>query len=351
MDKRISQIIDFAKVPLTMFVVLLHSYTAVGINDNLYFALAYPTLIIGEIGVPAFLFISGYLYFTKLSPQWDWKQYKRKTNKRISTLLRPYLIWNSIMILFYFVLGAIPSLNSYFSGANKPIAEYEIHDFLLAYWNKGEAVNGTPIMQPYWYVRNLMILCLFSPVIYFLVKRLGILLLIVTGAWWLLTNHNAFVQISIFFFCLGAFCQIKNIDFTKPEGANGKTIYITAIMFFITDYITHICFPVNGALQIHRINLISSIVALFTIANTLVGKYRIPELFRHSAFFVYTIHFPIILAIRKIFYKLYDAPNGIIQFLILVFAFIVTYALCLAIYKIWQTLFPKSLNFTMGGRA
>ena len=351
MNTKISQSIDFIKVPLTIFVVLLHSYTAISINDSLYYTLAYPILIVGEIGVPAFLFISGYLFFTKMSPYWDWKQYKQKMDNRLSSLLRPYLIWNSIMILFYFALGSIPFFSNYLSGANKPVSEYGISDFLLAYWDKGETVNGTPILQPYWYVRNLIILCLFSPIIYFLTKRLGILFLIATGLWWMLTNHNAFTQASIFFFSFGAFCQIKHIDFIQlGEAINSKTIYTIAIILFATDYLTHTHFHVNGALQIHRINLIFSIFALFTLAASLAYKHKIPDIFNHSAFFVYTIHFPIILAIRKVLYKLCSNPNGIVQFLILILAFVMTYALCLIIYKAWKTMSPQSLNFMMGGR-
>lgn len=351
MDKRLSEDIDFIKVPLTIFVVLLHSYTTITINNNLYYSLSYPVLTIGEIGVPAFLFISGYLYFTKMSSHWDWQQYKKKNNKRRSTLLRPYIVWNSIMILFYFILGMFPSLNGYFSGANKPISEYEFYDFILAYWNKGEAINGTPILQPYWYIRNLIVLCLLSPAIYFLTKRFGILLLSITCMWWLFTNHNAFTQISIFFFCLGAFCQINNLKFYPTErGKNKNVVYTIAISLFLIDFVTHVYFPINGILQIHRVNLIFSIVALFTITNTLATKYKLPDIFKRSAFFVYTIHFPIILTIRKFLYKLCDTPNGIIQFTILIFAFITTYALCLAIYKAWKDIYPQSLDFIMGGR-
>lgn len=351
MEKKISQNIDFIKIPLTVFIVLLHSYTAIKINDGTYFALAYPILTIGEIGVPAFLFISGYLYFTKMSQHWDWQQYKEKTNKRLSSLLRPYLIWNSIMFFFYFILGLFPAFNSYFSGANKPIAEYGIFDFILAYWNKGETTNGTPILQPYWYIRNLMILCLSSPLIYLLTKRLGGLLSTATGIWWLFTNHNAFTQISLFFFCLGAFFQIRDINFIQIAVKNKKNIYISAITLFVIDYVTKIFFPTHGMLQIHRMNLIFSIVALFTITNTLANKYKIPDIFNCSTFFVYTIHFPIILAIRKILHKLYDNPNSIAQFSILILAFIVTYALCLIIYKMWKALSPRCLDFIMGGRS
>lgn len=53
--------------------------------------------------IPMLFIISGYLYALH-----DYKPYKERTNKRLRTLLAPYLLWSAIGILFTLLLESFP---------------------------------------------------------------------------------------------------------------------------------------------------------------------------------------------------------------------------------------------------
>ena len=96
---RLSAAIAWIRFPLILCVVMLHCYCTVPLppgDHSLYFRLVYPFgLWLGESGVPAFFFISGFLFYI------SHKSYKDRIKSRIHTLLYPYLLWNSLFLMIY----------------------------------------------------------------------------------------------------------------------------------------------------------------------------------------------------------------------------------------------------------
>ena len=64
-NTKLSLTISWMRFPLIFMIVMLHCYCAINANGHpLFFKLVYPWgLWLGETGVPAFFFISGYLFF------------------------------------------------------------------------------------------------------------------------------------------------------------------------------------------------------------------------------------------------------------------------------------------------
>ena len=149
-NAEISKIIDFLRFPATVLVVLLHAYTTLQMTSAMEMSLytnvsSCISLCLGEIGVPLFFTISGYLFFLNYS-KYD---YYRKIKTRTKSLLVPYLIWNTFFICVYFIIQQIPTLSPFFSGNNKRIIDYSFIDLIRAYWDCGNwnEGNGTPILQ------------------------------------------------------------------------------------------------------------------------------------------------------------------------------------------------------------
>jgi hypothetical protein len=68
--------------------------------------------------------------------------------------------------LFFLAQTLMPSLTS---GASKPIMDYSALDWLKAFWAKDSPDPdkiGMPIDYPLWFIRDLMMVMLFSPVVY-----------------------------------------------------------------------------------------------------------------------------------------------------------------------------------------
>ena len=164
--KRLSDAITWLRFPLIFLIILLHCYSTVRLpgDHGLYFRIIYPfSLWLGETGVPGFFFISGFLFF------FSKKRYHQKLLSRFHTLLIPYLLWNALLLALYIIAywaGYPQDING------KNIAEYTLFDYIRAFWDRGSYDNGNfvPILCPLWYIRNLLIMSILSPIFYYIIK-------------------------------------------------------------------------------------------------------------------------------------------------------------------------------------
>ena len=203
--QRLSEAITWLRFPLIFFIIILHCYSVVKIEGSIsssYFKVVYPfALWLGETGVPGFFFISGYLFFLSK------KSYADKLRTRIHTLLIPYILWNAILLALYiivFVMGHPQIIN------NKDMADFGFIDYVRLFWDRGSYDNGNfvPLLCPLWYIRNLLIMSLLSPLLYYIIRYAREAFLIIVTVWWLVSYHNAFIPQTILFFCLGAYFSI-----------------------------------------------------------------------------------------------------------------------------------------------
>ena len=344
--QRLSEAITWLRFPLIFLIILLHCYSTVRLpgNHEIYFKVTYPfSLWLGETGVPGFFFISGFLFFLSK------KHYQQKLETRFHTLLIPYLLWNTLLLGLYiiaFIAGYPQDING------KSIADYTFLDYMRAFWDRGSYDNGNfvPILCPFWYIRNLLIMSVLSPLLYYIIKYVREVYLLIIAVWWLFTPHNAFISQTILFFSLGAYFSIldKNplVIFNKYK----KLCLILFGILAIMDIITHtICVtPVN--LQIHRISLIFNIPALFLLANYCCQHGVTSKLLSNAAFIVFSIHYPIVVVMRKsCAIKLGDASN-LIHVLLYFLCVLLATSLSLLIYICMDQLCPKVKKILSGNR-
>lgn len=350
-NEDISATISYLRFPATLYVVILHAYTtARGIympTNTWYVHISYIlSLCIGQIGVPLFFTISGYLYFIKYNN--TFQSYQSKCKKRVKSLLVPYLFWNCFMILLYYTLQNIPTLDSFFSGANKEISNYTIENFIRAFWdcNNWNNGNGMPILQPYWYIRNLIILSLLSPIIYICIQKFKWYTFIIPLIGWIISSDLALIYVSFAFFTLGAIVIIHKIDIIALYNKHHAKIYYAFLIALIITYITHFYTPYD-LIPLHRIMLTLGVIFCFCVAYTLKGKYKITNKWQQASFIIYTLHLPIMLAVRKIEYKLVKSPTELDNILLYIIAVITTVLICIAIYNLLKRI-PIILNFATG---
>lgn len=108
-----SQTLMWLRFPLALLVLLIHVnpqnreiFTPIQTVDISHLTTASIYSIIGRAGyyfsqvaVPFFFFTSGYFFFYKVR-QWNIQCYKKKIEKRLKTLLVPYLLWNILALCF-----------------------------------------------------------------------------------------------------------------------------------------------------------------------------------------------------------------------------------------------------------
>ena len=343
---RLSLAITWLRFPLIFLIILLHCYSVQRIEGDhtTYFRALYPFYNwLGETGVPGFFFISGYLFFLSK------KSYSQKIITRVHTLIIPYLLWNSLLLILYliaYVVGFPQDIN----GRN--IAEYELIDYIRLFWDRGSFDNGNfvPLLCPLWYIRNLLIMSILSPLFYYIIKYLREVFLLFIAIWWLMTYHNAFIPQTILFFNLGAYFSIRNINPLELV-FKYKYFFLSAfVVFAIGDLAAHLSSGTSINLQLHRMALIFNIPILFLLADYCIRHGYTNKQLPNAAFIVFCVHYPIVVLIRKFsISKFADASDG--AHILLYFASVIIATLLnIGIYHFLDRHFPKTKKILSGNR-
>ena len=190
-----SRWLDLFRVILTIGVVCNHAaMKEAGADYPFYIAVMRVICGFTEFCfVQLFFVLSGYLFFLNNPNQPDVRFFATKLKKRVFSLLIPYLIANIVFWGCYWVAGKYaPSLVSGFFGDN-------FYDPVFVFW-KG------PINLSLWFIRELIICCLLSPVIWLLVRYTRFVGVLGLGA--LCAFHIG--PAPVFFFTLGAWPAIRH---------------------------------------------------------------------------------------------------------------------------------------------
>ena len=146
--------------------------------------------------------ISGFLLFYNVK-HYDKSVYFSKMRRRINTLVEPYIIWNLIyfIILWYVPLDEIPLFELYDFHNEKNSVKFFWELFIR------------PLDGPLWFIRNLVIMLIMSPIFYWVVRKSGfvlsILLLILTQF------ANSPIIESLLWFSVGVTMSVMRIDFLR----------------------------------------------------------------------------------------------------------------------------------------
>ena len=165
-----SNTISLLRWVLMALIVVIHTDLVAdsGCTDTAYGILYRWAGNVVWLASPLFFLISGYLSVASDSG-FNWQVFTDKCRRRFSTWLIPYLLWNTLFLLFYGLVGLlIPSI----LGEIPPLQEMTLTDILKAYCCiRGEGFNSGPIDWPLWFLRDLMVIALFTP-LYFSILRI-----------------------------------------------------------------------------------------------------------------------------------------------------------------------------------
>ncbi|OAV69185.1 Fucose 4-O-acetylase [Bacteroidales bacterium Barb6] len=256
-DKELqSKVIDFLRFPLIVGVIFIHNYgstanipemaSITGHTPVYHICSELFSHILGSVSVPLFFFISGFLFF--LNTNFSKQCYIKKLNSRVKTLLVPYLFWNISLLIFCFIISNIPLLSIF---PNKDF-ELSLRYVLEALWRMSDKTHnaaGYPIATQFWFIRDLMVTVVLTPLIYLCVKRThiyGILLLGIvwlSGRWFEFAGSCGLNVSTLFFFTSGAWFSInrRNLiqDMTKVKYISFIAYPLIVIIDLLTDNLVY----------------------------------------------------------------------------------------------------------------
>ncbi|UZO81454.1 acyltransferase [Aquimarina sp. ERC-38] len=299
-----------------------------------------------RVALPIFFMISGYLLFINLR-RFDFDIYHYKVKKRLRTILLPYFLWSLYGILLYLGLQSIPFAANFFT--NQPIVEYSKEDFLYTL-----LIN--PISYPIWFLRDLFILVIIAPVLYYLLKYYGLKIIILLLLTWVFEIDLIIVKFkSLPFFAIGMWLAISEPNYLLRNLS--KKSWLFTLSWILLLYIKTTVFYYRGnediLLLIHKVSVIIGIISLWSLFDMLflnrnIVSSRIYPLFKF-AFFIFVFHEPILTIIKKGLYFIlgYSQLKALMIYFI---APILTIIICLIVAVGLKKLSPKFYKILTGNR-
>lgn len=370
MNNTESQLISRLRFPMTLAVVAQHCMGTALIEWETLGTKDIPglvkTLVSGcavQVAVPVFFFISGFLFFQGVTKM-NRDIYHSKMIRRFHSLLIPYILWS---------LVAIPllSLTKYGETLTGTTSISELYDFWhqlnlkSVFWSYQESTNqfpnllgwssiyASPVLGPFWFVRDLIIASLLSPVIWWFVTKtkqwgLVVLFLIYLLRIWPETAVNS----QILFFAFGAYWSLNEWSLTFQNAIWRRLSYVAALLLLI------VLVRLEGNATYWGFQLMPFFTIIGTVAvfNLWKGtEERIGSLtlwLSKSSFFVFAIHMiftlPLGFFVTKTLFR--NASGWLLPTLQYLLTPCVIYAISLIIYWLMERLTPQLLSVLTGSR-
>ncbi len=298
-----------------------------------------------RVASPMFFMISGYLFFLNMKESRGW--FLAKLKKRARSLLTPYLLWSLWGILFFFFLQTFPFTRYFFTGVR--ITDYSITDLLHTLFIQ-------PIPYQLWFLRDLMMLVLISPVLYFLVKNFRLYpLIIFMVVWFFEIDFQVFDSRSLLFFSIGLYFALNSYLISERKYPRYALEFFACwvILSLVKSIMVFKGIDFIYWAIVQKFSVLSGLLALWCLydryfSNTDMTKLKVFPLFSFSLF-IYTSHEPILTIVKKgmlaslgkydggVLISYFAAPN-------------ITITLCVLVGFILKKHLQKFYNIISGGR-
>lgn len=332
------------RFPMIVLVTYAHSYGSVA--DGFYllssdwntyeFLKLLISQTLAKVAVPVFFIISGYLFFANVK-EWNLSVYKEKMFRRVKTLLIPYLIWNLLMAIKLKTFSWA-MFWAYWKSAGVQID-----------WLGNEQLMTAPANMPLWFLRDLIIVSLFTPIIYIAVRRLGFVLmglltiLYLSGVCAFIPGLSAY---AVYFFIFGAFLSIREQDLIMSARRVEILAYILSSVLALAMLLTYHTAIFSSFMLAFRL---VGAVAVFCFASRYVHRTQSPlrSLLSKSSYFIYLAHFVFFMSfVDTAFFVIFGTST---------FSLSIHYLLCplikVTIFVVIYFVFSKICSFMVTERA
>lgn len=246
-----------------------------------------------RVAVPFFFFISGYVFF--INNQGRFQDFVARYRTRLKTLVVPYVCWYFFFIAFIFGLFFLPGSKQFF-------AENSFF-YNLRHASMGELLQsmvfGPVKIYHLWFLRDLILLVLISPLIYFLIRKTHLLFVIVFLTLWLgPVEYLVTIAVEgILFFGLGAFIAIERNTLLLRKFNKRFFVFWFVLWMILSSIIAiaNIC-NLNHYIDFYllKVDILVGLIALWTLYDIVVTREisSLSFLFKVSkySFFVYAFH-------------------------------------------------------------
>lgn len=342
----------YLNFPLIIGVVYIHAYAA---EITLGATLLGPTEIdavtdfvrklvsqgVARLAVPLFFLMSGFFFFCQYSRQ----TLVGKLQTRCRTLLLPYLVWTLGFVAVRIFGQHLPGIGPYFG--NVILSELGATDLLDATLG----ITRAPEAYHFWFIRDLMLLMLLSPVLAAILRLFARPFLValfvawVVG-WWPLYTPDV---VGVLFFSLGGWCALQGSSLFAFD-RYGKWLTLCYLPLLIADVIWYEAW---FNVTLHRGTIVVGLGAVLYLSRFLLETRRLGEVLLRlggASFFVYAAHEPLLGIVRTLAFQFLplDRPGMLLAVYLLVPLLVV--AMLVIVHRALAKVAPQALRLLTGGR-
>lgn len=325
---------------MSMLVVLIHNDNTMvyGIKrDFTSFAGAFIKLLsqdLGSLAVPMFFLLSGGLFY-RFDLREGWSTLRGKLSRRIYSTLVPYLLWNIIYTGIYLIL---PQSIAWLRTGTSPGSNF--------LWKLLRGVFLAEYCFSFWYLRNLMVLMLLSPLIMTLLRHKYVSLA-ATALWGLAAAMewnpaDWLYSSSVFYYLSGAWLMQYRRDFFLKQRSSLWLLGVGVLVVLRYLNLTP--------------GLLGWVIDMTAIPITWMGLKGVERIantgFCRQSFIIYSLHPLIVPFWRRLFAAVYGEKMSLTVWIIgsyLLAAMLsvgTLYILCTYVLP----RFPRLFNLLSGGR-
>ncbi len=355
-DKNSSERLNILRFPLIVGVVFVHAYGTnielstgvVGVDTPSYLSDFIRDLIskgVAHVAVPLFFLMSGYFFFLGFS--WSIENYRNKLHSRLRTLLVPFLFWNVTILLLLALAQYIPATQIFFSGENALISSFGIYEYVNAIFG----LDSFPIAYQFWFIRDLMVMVLLTPLIQLILKRRPEVFFAAIFLLWFFDYWPIYVPSveAFLFFYVGAYFAYSSVSLFVFDRF-GSAILSSYLVVLLIDTLSK---EYDFNIYIHKVGLLLGVISALYISKVIVGKERIKNALIWAggcSFFVFATHEPLLKVLKKVIYKTVSPNSDMVVLFLYIVIPIIVIVLSILLYLAVKKVAPKVLSAITGGR-
>lgn len=307
---------------------------------------------LGRVTVSTFFLISGYLFFRRAPETFSWSFFTGQWRKRLMTLVVPYLLWN---LLKWLMTGAKAYAALKLTGDAGDWSSFWSYTPYEIFW--ASRYDGSPMDEPLWYLRDLIVMGALSPLFYLLLKHLRALGLVLLLAWYLSTQELGVPGLSltaIFYFGFGAYWSLTKGDMLRFFDRWG---WISLVVSLVGAALVTLLYNTGMYKEYFlRLVFLLGVVGSFGLMSWVVDhRPRLRDLclrFSDAVFFIYAVHELYFKSwVNGAFARLPLMDNDWVRLVGYALKPLVLLGICWVLYYLVRRFLPRLYGWLTGGRA
>jgi succinoglycan biosynthesis protein ExoH len=320
----ISTSIEVARVALVIGLVFLHYFAYpnstvspfVGLDPTRHQVATFINsfvLFFFFSAVPLLSTISGWLFFGFTGE--PTQEIRRRIRGRVRSLFLPLLAWNLAVLLMAIVLHAVAPRNGFLPALGFDFTTASALDYV----NAVLGLTGLPIALQFWFVRDLFVTVLVSPLLWLMLRKAPLAGALSLGFVWLAGGTlGIFIRTDVlFFFYLGALLRQRG---TVPQLSLRLTVQLLVVYAVLMAlralaplaWGTEPSAMVTEALEVatrmaRPLGVIACWGACLHLAGSRIGRFM--ARYGGFAFFLHAAHYPLIAALKYALWRLVPLEN------------------------------------------